>query len=126
MSVPHGLLLDSDGSLVIADTDNDKIRRLDLRTGFITTVARDVRGVAMLARAPDGSLLATEFRGNQVVRFAADGSRTVAARVSGVPWSLAVTPAGAVYVVDSDGATLNRVGADGTLTRVRLVAPARP
>ena len=60
---------------------------------------------------------------DQIVRLAADGSRTVAARLSGMPWSLAVTPAGTLYVIDSQGSTLNRVSVDGRLTRVRLVPP---
>jgi sugar lactone lactonase YvrE len=123
MSVPHGLLLESDDSLLIADTDNDRVRRVDLRTGVITTLAGDIRGVAMLARASDGSVLASELRGDQIVRIAADGSRTTAARLAANPWSLAVARDGAIYVIDSQGATLNRVTADGRLTRVRLTPP---
>jgi sugar lactone lactonase YvrE len=124
MTVPHGLLLESDTSLLIADTDNDRIRRLDLRAGVITTVASGVSGVAMLARAADGSLLASELRGNEVVRIAADGGRTTAARLAANPWSIAVTPDGTLYVIDSLGATLNRVAPNGEVTRVRVVAPA--
>ena len=124
MTVPHGLLLESDGSLLIADTDNDRIRRVDLRTGVITTMARDVRGVAMLARAADGSVLASELRGDRIVRIAVDGSGTTAARLASNPWSIAVTPDGTLYVIDSLGASLNRVAPDGRVTRVRVAAPA--
>jgi sugar lactone lactonase YvrE len=123
MSVPHGLLFQPDGSLLIADTDNDTIRRFDLGAGVITTFARDVRGVAMLARTADGAVLASELRSDRVLRIAADGSRTVAARVSGNPWSLAVAADGTPYVVDSGSQTLNRIAADGTVTRVRLIPP---
>jgi sugar lactone lactonase YvrE len=124
MTVPHGLILESDTSLLIADTDNDRIRRVDLRSSVITTVASGVSGVAMLARAADGSLLASELRGNDVVRIAADGSRTTAAHLAANPWSIAVTPDGTLYVIDSLGATLNRVAPNGQVTRVRVVAPA--
>ena len=124
MTVPHGLLLESDTSLLVADTDNDRIRRLDLRAGVITAVASNVSGVAMLARAADGSLLASELRGNDVVRIAADGSRTTAAHLPANPWSIAVTPDGTLYVIDSLGATLNRVAPNGQITRVKVVAPA--
>jgi len=124
MTVPHGLLLESDTSLLIADTDNDRIRRVDLRAGVITTVASGVSGVAMLARAADGSLLASELRGTDVVRVAADGSKTTVARLTVNPWSIAVTPDGTLYVIDSLGATLNRVAPNGRVTRVRVVAPA--
>jgi sugar lactone lactonase YvrE len=124
MSVPHGVLLESDGSLLIADTDNDRIRRVDLRAGVITTMASDVRGAAMLARAADGSVLASELRGDEIVRLAADGSRTTAARLAANPWSIAVTPDGTLYVIDSAGATLSRVASNGRVTRVRISAPA--
>ena len=68
-------------------------------------------------------MLATELRGDQIVRVAADGGLTTAARLASTPWSIAVAPDGAVYVIDSLGATLNRVAPDGRTTRVRLVAP---
>jgi sugar lactone lactonase YvrE len=122
MTVPHGLLLESDTSLLIAD--NDRIRRVDLRAGLITTLASGVSGVAMLARAADGSLLASELRGTDVVRVAADGSKTTAAHLAVNPWSIAVTPDGTLSVIDSLGATLNRVAPNGRVTRVRIVAPA--
>ena len=123
MTVPHGLLVDVDGSLLIADTDNHKIRRVDLQTGVITTFARDVQSVAMIVRTPDGALVASEFRSGNLVRIAADGTRAVAARGLGVPWSLAVA-GGTLYVVDGGTLTLNRVLPDGRVARVRLTAPS--
>jgi sugar lactone lactonase YvrE len=72
----------------------------------------------------DGSLLASELRGTDVVRVAADGSKTTVSRLTVNPWSIAVTPDGTLYVIDSLGATLSRVAANGRVTRVRVVAPA--
>ena len=39
LALPHGLTLDSSGNLYLADTENDRIRRIDAATGVITTIA---------------------------------------------------------------------------------------
>jgi sugar lactone lactonase YvrE len=41
LALPHGLALDAAGNLYLADTQNHRIRRIDARTGIITTVAGD-------------------------------------------------------------------------------------
>lgn len=42
---PTGLAFDEDGSLYIADSDNDRVRKVDVKTGVITTVAGDGNSV---------------------------------------------------------------------------------
>jgi DNA-binding beta-propeller fold protein YncE len=39
LNSPHGVCLDHDGNLYIADRDNHAIRKIDARTGIITTFA---------------------------------------------------------------------------------------
>jgi sugar lactone lactonase YvrE len=41
LTLPHGLSLDGDGDLYLADTENHRIRRIDAVNGVITTVAGD-------------------------------------------------------------------------------------
>src|SRR5439155_9007367 len=41
LSGPKGVILDGTGNLFIADTGNNRIRRVDARTGIITTIAGD-------------------------------------------------------------------------------------
>jgi streptogramin lyase len=41
---PHSIVLDGDGGVLVADTKNHRIRRIDLGTGIVTTVAGDGRG----------------------------------------------------------------------------------
>jgi len=48
---PTGLALDQEGNLYIADTDNHRIRKVEMKTGLITTVA----GNANLTQIGDGS-----------------------------------------------------------------------
>ena len=39
LALPHGLTIDPQGNLYLADTDNHRIRRIDAITGIITTIA---------------------------------------------------------------------------------------
>ena len=48
---PHSIALDGKGSLYIADIGNHRIRRVDLRTGIVTTFA----GNGTKAPTPDGA-----------------------------------------------------------------------
>jgi sugar lactone lactonase YvrE len=41
LALPHGLTIDANGNLYLADTANHRIRRIDAATGIITTVAGD-------------------------------------------------------------------------------------
>jgi sugar lactone lactonase YvrE len=39
LALPHGLAIDAAGNLYLADTQNNRIRRIDATTGIITTIA---------------------------------------------------------------------------------------
>ncbi|MEI9980259.1 MAG: Ig-like domain repeat protein [Edaphobacter sp.] len=39
LALPHGITIDSNGNLYLADTANHRIRRIDAATGIITTIA---------------------------------------------------------------------------------------
>ncbi len=41
LALPHGITLDTNGNLYIADTENHRIRRIDATTSIITTAAGD-------------------------------------------------------------------------------------
>ncbi|QDT34143.1 NHL repeat-containing protein [Thalassoglobus polymorphus] len=67
---PFGVVIGPDGALYICEVSNDRVRRLDLKTGIITTVA----GTGEKGYSGDGGP-ATEARLNEPyeVRFAANG-----------------------------------------------------
>lgn len=74
LSMPSDLLLDGRGGLLIADTGNNRVRRVDLATGKITTVAgagsaqySGDGGPATLAGLPAPLGLAIDARGNLYV-----------------------------------------------------------
>jgi sugar lactone lactonase YvrE len=84
---PCGVVVNPDGSLIVADTGNDKLRRIS-PTGQVTTlqVAFDgepgrtwFRSPLGLALTPDGFLYVTEFDRGTIVQVAPDGKACVLA-----------------------------------------------
>jgi hypothetical protein len=97
---PHAIVL-SNGALYVADTENRRIRRIDLATGVISTFGGDVGLTVALAAGPDGSIYSADVvrdgRGGGVTRTTPDGVTTrivSSAAANGV----AVTADGTVYV----------------------------
>jgi sugar lactone lactonase YvrE len=107
---PHGLALAADGALLVSDTQNDRIRRIDLVTGVITSLA-EVGIPDGLEVASDGTIYVAEARTNRVVHLSASGARLglVGPRFN-QPFDVAVS-ADAVYVLET-----------GTSGQVRRVA----
>lgn len=85
---PEGLALDSNDHLYIADTHNHRIRRVDLTTGLIATVAGSGAG------------------------FAGDGGPSAAARLN-LPTALAVDAAGNLYIADTENFRIRKIAAVG-------------
>ncbi|MBO9541384.1 hypothetical protein J7643_12415 [bacterium] len=83
-SSPQGLAFDKAGNLFIADTGNNAIRKLDLQTGFVTTVA-----------------------GGYFAGSLTDGS-TSSARFSS-PTGLAFDSAGYLYVADKSNHAIRKI-----------------
>jgi len=46
LNAPHALAIDREGGILIADSLNHKVRRIDGKTGIITTLAGTTRGYA--------------------------------------------------------------------------------
>jgi sugar lactone lactonase YvrE len=92
---PYGVAADADGNLFIADTQNERIRRVDAVTGIITTVAGDGRG-----------------------GFSGDGGPAVSAGLSN-PNGVAVDALGNLFFVDGYSYRIRRVDAvTGVITTV--------
>jgi YD repeat-containing protein len=90
---PHGLAVGPDGSLYIADTDNNRIRRVG-PDGIITTVA-----------------------GNGTAGYSGDGGPATSAALN-TPYGVTVGPDGTLYISDSINDAIRRVGPDGVITTV--------
>ncbi len=77
LNVPVGLAIDASGDIFLADSGNNRIRRVDAVTGIITTVA-----------------------GNGTAGFAGDGGLATAASLN-TPDGVAIDSAGDLYIADS-------------------------
>ncbi|HKX30472.1 MAG TPA: hypothetical protein VJ302_22465 [Blastocatellia bacterium] len=152
---PHALAFDAEGNLLVADTFNNRLRRIT-RDGVITTIAGDGRaryagdhGPALeasfnnpqnLAVDRDGGILVADTY-NHVVRridreglvttfagsqpgFGGDGGPADKAQMS-LPMAVAVAPDGSVYISDAGNSRIRRVSPDRKIQTVIGYGPAQ-
>lgn len=92
---PDWVAVAPDGDVLIADTRNHRIRRVDRETGIITTIA-----------------------GTGENRSSGDGGAAVSSSLTN-PYGLAVGPDGDIYVFDTETHVIRRIDADsGIIDRV--------
>lgn len=98
-SQPHSLQLDASGNVFICDIANHRIRRVDVRTGIITTFA----GTGAKAPTPDGAPIAgTPLNGPRAIDFDREGNL----------W-LALREGNAVYKLDLSAGMIRHVAGTG-------------
>ncbi len=145
LSAPNGLAELPDGSILIADSNNNRVRRVS--GGIITTVAGGGTGgdnipatntalafpVGLAAR-PDGSYLIgvndqhrvrqvdaggtiTTVAGTGAAGSAGDNGQAALALLNG-PAGVALMPDGGFLIADSDNNLIRRVAPDGVITTV--------
>lgn len=131
LNSPNGIGVDSVGNLYIADTNNNRIRKVDPSTGVITTLAGngqltslalprgvslDVQGNVYIADAANhrirridsatGAIATIAGDGTQM--FAGDGSAPVQASLD-TPQGVSFSPAGAMSIADTANARIRQV-----------------
>lgn len=99
MNRPHSIALDNSGSLYICDIGNHRIRRVNLKSGIITTFA----GTGKRKPTPDGAVIAgTPLKGPRALDF--DGRHSLI---------LALREGNAIYRIDLKAATLHHIAGTG-------------
>lgn len=94
MDSPTGLAVDPANNLYIADTHNQRIRKVSAASGIITTVA-----------------------GTGISGFSGDGSAGILARLSN-PGALALDQAGNLYIADTGNHRIRELSGNGVLTTI--------
>jgi streptogramin lyase len=119
LSGPHGLAVTADGGLLVSDTGNGRVLRVDLKTGHVETWSNlgDPLGMNI---APDGTVYVVDASTNRVVHLTIDGRRLgTIQRVFADPYAVSAAADGSLYVVDtSPRGRLYRVGRHGAITVV--------
>ena len=96
---PHSIAFDRDGALLICDIGNHRIRRVDTRSGTITTFA----GTGETTATPDGAPVAgTPLRGPRTIAVAPSGDLYIALREGN-----------AIYRIDAQRRALHHVAGTG-------------
>lgn len=99
---PFDVTLDGAGNLFIADTNNNRVRRVDARTNIITTVA-----------GGGGPVNGYELYGNG--SFCGDGGPATEACLN-TPYGVAVDSKGELYIADRYNNRIRKVDTHGIIT----------
>ncbi len=111
LNQPHSIQLDGDGNLFICDIGNQRLRRVDARSGQIATLA----GTGARGPTPDGGRFAdVPLNGPRAIDFDRDGNL----------W-LALREGNAVYKLDLQAGTLQHVAGNGRKGFTGNGGPAR-
>jgi sugar lactone lactonase YvrE len=89
--VPTAISLDNSGNLYVADQQSSVIRRINLVTGIMTTIA-----------------------GNGSIGYSTDGSVATAAKL-GQNWGVAADQSGRIYITEQDNYKVRTLDASGVL-----------
>jgi uncharacterized protein (TIGR03437 family) len=92
LDTPVGIFLDTTGNLLIADAGNDRIRKLNLTSGVLTTIA----GKGYGSGTPDGTAATNTF-----LRY---------------PTSVVADVAGNIYISNTSGHNIKKINSAGILT----------
>ena len=116
---PHGLAIAADGALLVSDTGNERIRRIDLGSGVITTLAQ-VGTPDGIDVGPGGMISVVDSRERRIVRLSAFGTRIgFFGPVFRLPYDVEATADGGAYLLEAGPVgRLRRLAPNGTVTTV--------
>ena len=113
---PAGIAIDNDGNLLISDGANGRIRKVDMRTGLIATIATGLDGPAGLAVDKAGNIFIAEENAGAIRKIdAGSGSlSTFFSLSSGFrPSDIKLDAAGNFYVADAVDNLIREIDASG-------------
>src|SRR5215204_4071743 len=119
LAAPHGLAVAADGAVLVGDTGNNRVRRIDAATGVIAAFA-SVRIPDGMDTGADGSIYVVDGNAKRVVHLTPSGERIgFVGGTFAIAYDVAVAPDGVVYVLEAGpSGRIKRVARDGTTTTV--------
>jgi DNA-binding beta-propeller fold protein YncE len=117
LQLPHGVAIDQQGRIIVADSDNKRLSVFSKEGVFIKTLAAPSRGGLVIT--PDGTLYVSDVNAGAVTVFKNDQIIDVI-KVEGRPHGLSVDP------VTGDVYTSSSVGESPNVTKAILKKPAAP
>ena len=111
---PHGLTVEPTGTLLLSDTNDGRILRIDAAKGAVTTFATiaSPRGIDV---ATDGTVYVAAADEHRIVRFDSSGQRLgVVGPALGDPYAIAVAGYGTIYAPEpGPNGVIHRIAPDG-------------
>jgi serine/threonine protein kinase, bacterial len=125
VNAPHGMALLPTGGLIVTDTGNRRLIRIDLPSQRVTVISSGGWTPLGLALEQSGSMLVVDFDAGALIRVMPDGARSVVARGLRKPYALTRANDGTVYVVESGdlsrpSGALKRVSPEGAVAPIVL------
>ncbi|MCU0880380.1 MAG: hypothetical protein MUF06_21625, partial [Pirellulaceae bacterium] len=130
LNIPHSIALDGDDNLYIADIGNHRIRKVDAKTGVITTIA----GNGEKQQPTAGPAAGKPMLGPRAL-FIDGQTLWIALREGHAVWKLDlasgqlthVAGTGNVYVVDTENHAIRQIDtASGTISTIAGLGPKHP
>ena len=136
---PCGIVIAADGTIIVADTGNDRVRKMD-KDGNVTTLNATVNGEQLsspigLALTHDNILYVTELDRSRVVQIAPDGTAHIIAGTGpgfadgsdntrfNQPTGIAIDPRnGELFVADSANYLIRKLAPTSTTDEASAVA----
>lgn len=91
---PCSIIFDNDGNLIVSDHENQRIRKIDMITGIITTIA-----------------------GNGVAGFSAENIPGITAEIA-YPWQLAKDASGNIYFTENQNFRIRKLDINGYISTI--------
>jgi sugar lactone lactonase YvrE len=113
---PNGLAVAPDGTVYVADTDNNCIKKISPAGEVSSLVGASLNRPAGVAVAPDGTVYVADTYNNGVQKVSVTGPAMLLASGFTYPAGVAVDAAGIVYVTDTGHSSLKKIARSGEVS----------